>query len=428
MGSQSSYNFYLTKSLSNQFVDKDFKTMNKKSITFSQISCVADVWMYIENHFIPSIFWEYTYDNENMKDENAMNVIYDNRVLGVPRLRQVRVRNDSCKVHNYFRSNFTSCYGTYKPSHTDKADFGPGGSTAWMYSSTKETKSMSYRGRMSTYEGDGFYVDLLRERNGTLKIIKHLQENKWIRRGTRAVFIEVTIYNTNTDLYAVCKFIFEFPPVGGVISNADIYSMKLLRFSKKWDIFVWICELASYVFVSYYLLEEVREIIYFKWRYLLKFWNCIDLAIVASALAAGAWSVMEFIQVPLTMEELRENPDQYANVDHLASMFTSKNHLYAMLLFFVFMKVFKYLNFNRVMGQLSNTLKQNMFLAIISDTYTNVRTEIATGPDEMQMSEYLRDKFYRLLRKVGIKTHFVAEAVKDENSAAVERITELLKK
>nr|CAH7754804.1 unnamed protein product [Callosobruchus chinensis] len=57
--------------------------------------------------------------------------------------------------------------------------------------------------------------------------------------------------------------------------------MKLLRFSKKWDIFVWICELASYVFVSYYLLEEVREIIYFKWRYLLKFWNCIDLAIVA---------------------------------------------------------------------------------------------------------------------------------------------------
>nr|CAH7754801.1 unnamed protein product [Callosobruchus chinensis] len=218
---------------------------------------------------------------------------------------------------------------------------------------------------------------------------------------------------------------------------------------------------------------------------------------------------MEFIQVPLTMEELRENPDQYANVDHLASMFTSKNHLYAMLLFFVFMKVFKYLNFNRVMGQLSNTLKQcakdvvyftllfvivfsayselgymlfggavedfsnigsamftllrttlgdfqyeeieradkvlapiyflsfiylvffvllNMFLAIISDTYTNVRTEIATGPDEMQMSEYLRDKFYRLLRKVGIKTHFVAEAVKDENSAAVERITELLKK
>nr|CAH7754806.1 unnamed protein product [Callosobruchus chinensis] len=79
-----------------------------------------------------------------------------------------------------------------------------------MYSSTKETKSMSYRGRMSTYEGDGFYVDLLRERNGTLKIIKHLQENKWIRRGTRAVFIEVTIYNTNTDLYAGKFYYFYF--------------------------------------------------------------------------------------------------------------------------------------------------------------------------------------------------------------------------
>nr|CAI5864214.1 unnamed protein product [Callosobruchus analis] len=57
--------------------------------------------------------------------------------------------------------------------------------------------------------------------------------------------------------------------------------MKLLRLSKKWDIFVLICELTSYIFVFFYLLEEVREIIYFKWRYLLKFWNCIDLAIVA---------------------------------------------------------------------------------------------------------------------------------------------------
>ncbi|VEN45620.1 unnamed protein product [Callosobruchus maculatus] len=190
-------------------------------------------------------------------------------------------------------------------------------------------------------------------------------------------------------------------------------------------------------------------------------------------------------------------------------MFYSKNHLYAMLLFFVFMKAFKYLNFNRVMGQLSNTLKKcakdmmyftlifvivfcayselgymlfgnvvedfssiglamftllrttlgdfqydeieradkvlapmyflsfiylvffvllNMFLAIISDTYTNIRTEIATGPDELQMSEYLRDKFYRLLRKLKIKNFFDNEDVKDENSAAVEHVTQLLTK
>ncbi|VEN45618.1 unnamed protein product, partial [Callosobruchus maculatus] len=87
----------------------------------------------------------------------------------------------------------------YKHSHIDKTDFGPGGSTAWTYSSAKETKSLTYRGRMATYEGDGFYVDLLRDRNGTIKIIEDLQENNWIRRGTRVVFIEVTIYNTNTD-------------------------------------------------------------------------------------------------------------------------------------------------------------------------------------------------------------------------------------
>nr|CAI5850527.1 unnamed protein product [Callosobruchus analis] len=141
MGSQSSYNFYLTQSLSNQFLEKDFKTIYGRTITFTQISCAADVWKYIENHFIPSIFWEYTYDKEYMRDENAMNVIYDNRVLGVPRLRQVRVRNDSCTIHPYFRNNITSCYSTYKPSHVDKSDFGPGWPTAWTYSSEKKQKA-----------------------------------------------------------------------------------------------------------------------------------------------------------------------------------------------------------------------------------------------------------------------------------------------
>nr|CAI5850528.1 unnamed protein product [Callosobruchus analis] len=61
---------------------------------------------------------------------------------------------------------------------------------------------MPYGARLSTYGGDGFYVDLLRDRNGTIKIVEDLQKDNWIRKGTRIVFIELTIYNTNTDLYA----------------------------------------------------------------------------------------------------------------------------------------------------------------------------------------------------------------------------------
>lgn len=42
-----------------------------------------------------------------------------------------------------------------------------------------------------------------------------------------------------------------------------------------------------------------------------------------------------------------------------------------------------------------------MFLAIINDTYADVKTEIAITPDEMQMSEYLKNLLNRFLRKCG---------------------------
>lgn len=42
-----------------------------------------------------------------------------------------------------------------------------------------------------------------------------------------------------------------------------------------------------------------------------------------------------------------------------------------------------------------------MFLAIINDTYADVKTEIAITPDEMQMSEYLKGIVKDLLIKCG---------------------------
>nr|CAI5841358.1 unnamed protein product [Callosobruchus analis] len=203
MGSQSSYNYYLSKSLSVQFVEEDFNTINGFLITFVQIRSATDLWMYLENHFIPSIFWEYTYDREDREEyEREMNIMYVNRILGVPRIRQVKVRNDSCEVHDYFRRYFINCFDTYEYGKKDKDDFGPGQSTAWTYSSAKVTKSLRYWGQVSHYGGDGYYVDLLRNRSGTKQIIQDLKENMWIQRGTRAIFIDFTVYNANMNLFA----------------------------------------------------------------------------------------------------------------------------------------------------------------------------------------------------------------------------------
>lgn len=44
-----------------------------------------------------------------------------------------------------------------------------------------------------------------------------------------------------------------------------------------------------------------------------------------------------------------------------------------------------------------------MFLAIINDTYADVKIDIAIAPKEIEMSEYLMEKYRNFLKKLGCK-------------------------
>jgi hypothetical protein len=57
-------------------------------------------------------------------------VLVENQLLGLPRLRMLRVRNDSCDVHLDFRSLIDSCYNVYTVDSEDHSSFGPANSPA----------------------------------------------------------------------------------------------------------------------------------------------------------------------------------------------------------------------------------------------------------------------------------------------------------
>ena len=44
-------------------------------------------------------------------------------------------------------------------------------------------------------------------KSNSLDIIKELKENLWLDRGTRAVFIDFTVYNANINLFCVIRYV-----------------------------------------------------------------------------------------------------------------------------------------------------------------------------------------------------------------------------
>ena len=167
------------------------------------------------------------------------NILYENRMLGLPRIRQLRVHNDSCEVHPDFQSAIRFCYAKYTEDVEDRSNFGPGvrlrtSPSAWMYKNAEElkTSSMITQGNFGYYSGGGATQNFHSLKNETKMIIHELKEGLWINRATRAVFIDFTVYNANVNLFCVIKLIFEFPATGGIMPSSEFRTVKLIRWSR----------------------------------------------------------------------------------------------------------------------------------------------------------------------------------------------------
>ena len=51
--------------------------------------------------------------------------MYENRMLGLPRMRMLKVHNRSCTIHPDFINAIKVCYAPYKEEFEDKEDFLP---------------------------------------------------------------------------------------------------------------------------------------------------------------------------------------------------------------------------------------------------------------------------------------------------------------
>lgn len=76
---------------------------------------------------------------------------------------------------------------------------------SWIYTSEKDLNGSSHWGMIATYSGAGYYLDLSRTREETAAQVANLKKNVWLDRGTRAIFIDFSVYNANVNLFCVIR-------------------------------------------------------------------------------------------------------------------------------------------------------------------------------------------------------------------------------
>uniref|UniRef100_A0A672UCG0 Polycystin-2 n=1 Tax=Strigops habroptila TaxID=2489341 RepID=A0A672UCG0_STRHB len=438
---------------------------------------------FTEGPLLDGLYWEMWYNNKTMA-ENKSFIYYENLLLGVPRLRQLKVRNGSCSIPEDLKDEIKDCYDVYSVANEDTAPFGLRNGTAWTYTTEKDLNGSSHWGLIATYSGAGYYQDLSRNREVTAVQIASLKKNLWLDRGTRAAFIDFSVYNANINLFCIVRLLVEFPATGGLVTSWQFQPVRLIQYVSTFDFFMAACEMAFCLFVLYYMVEEILEIHIHRLHYFRSLWNCLDILIIVLSVAAIGISIYRTSTVDMLLKKLLEDQNSFPNFEPLAYWQMQFNNITAVTVFFVWIKLFKFVNFNRAMSQLSTTMSRcvkdvvgfaimffiiflayaqlaylvfgtqiddfstfqdciftqfriilgdfnfteveeanrilgpiyfttfvffmffillNMFLAIINDTYSEVKSDMAQQKAEMELSDLIRKGYNKAMIKLKLK-------------------------
>ncbi|XP_043407852.1 polycystic kidney disease 2-like 1 protein isoform X2 [Chelonia mydas] len=488
-GMTSTNAYYYTKVMSNLFLH----TPSDSGVSFQSIGSMAEFWGYAQGPLLDSLYWTKWYNNESLAHSTQSYIYYENLLLGVPRLRQLKVKNNSCVVHDNFKEDISGCYDVYSDDKEERVPFGLINGTAWRYHSEEELGGSSHWGRLTSYSGGGYYIDLKLTREESAEALQVLKEKLWLDRGTRVVFIDFSVYNANINLFCVLRLVVEFPATGGAIPSWQIRTVKLIRYVSTWDFFIVACEIIFCVFIFYYVVEEILELRIHRLQYFTSVWNILDVVVILLSIVAIVFHIFRTIEVNRLMGELLRHPDIYADFEFLAFWQTQYNNMNAVNLFFAWIKIFKYISFNKTMTQLSSTLARcakdilgfaimffivffayaqlgyllfgtqvenfstfikciftqfriilgdfdynaidnanrvlgpiyfvtyvffvffvllNMFLAIINDTYSEVKEELSNQKNELQLSDILKQGYHKTLMRLKLKKERISDVQK----------------
>lgn len=486
---QSSTVFDFSNVISSSFTGST--TSHEPYITFKDIVHMNDIWRFMRDIF-PSNFYS--------DGVSSSYIAVENRILGLSRLRQVRVKRDSCVVPEDFRQEIRFCYADWASSTEDTEAYGPYVSqnatndTAWYYRTDKQLKGNDHVGLMNEYGGGGYAVDLSSQKDETELLMNELFDNLWIDRGTRAIFFDFTVYNANINLFCQVRLVFELPATGGVVPSYLVRPVKLLRYVSLTDYLILACEVVFTLFLFYYAVEEVLEIRkhgkeYFK----MGIWSFVDVLLIFLGIMCLVFNLFRQVKVDEILESLLENDSQFFDFDFLCYWQIQFNNGLAGMVFLSWIKVFKYTSFNKTMSSLSLTLSRcamdvagfavmffivflayaqlgylvfgtqvhdfstfersiytlfriilgdfdfesleaanrvlgpifflsyvffvffvllNMFIAIINDTYGEIKAELANQKSDIELGSYLKKGYDKVLTKMNIKQNQIMDIQK----------------
>lgn len=163
--------------------------------------------------------------------------------------------------------------------------------------------------------------------------------------------------------------------MGGVITSDSLRSIDLLTLNTIEDKVLLSFEIICLLLVLFYTFEEIMDMVKERLSYITRFWNIIDISIIivsmhsrlivtltdttfSSQIAYAAFTFTIFRNhiISERLETFNNDPSKFINFDKLGHWQVLNKNFIGICAFLVWLKILKYLGFNKTMLQFSTTL------------------------------------------------------------------------
>eukprot|EP01043_Picozoa_sp_COSAG02_P000228 COSAG02_NODE_4_length_69935_cov_46.806590_36_plen_373_part_00 len=229
----------------------DESDVDAEGLVFDNIHTEKEWWDWMKGTFAAAIM------HEDIQPGRPDGTVLE--LLTGVQIRQIRVKQVPCGGE--IRTSTLRCFPTFAEGDEDTESFGPTNQWTWSPASSVVGYDHSVSGQFGVYESSGYIVPNASSTVEDLRAtLSRLEKANWIGPQTRAVVIDVNIWNPSQRLISAVKMQSEFTTVGRVLPYQVVKTFEY----KKWvdtTRAYWYWEMLFVVLVVIYSLEEAIELI-----------------------------------------------------------------------------------------------------------------------------------------------------------------------
>uniref|UniRef100_UPI00398F8683 polycystin-1-like protein 2 n=1 Tax=Pristiophorus japonicus TaxID=55135 RepID=UPI00398F8683 len=275
-GERNPHSFYLNKALNDSFTKK-----------FNGSVTINDFFIWADEILLPNLYG----DHEGFVTDG------NSKLVGSPRIRQVRVKPAPCPVPTQLVDSIKECRAPYSYGDEDMSDFGIKKNlsvntdsswldSTWQYQSESQLNGYPVWGKLAVYRGGGFVANLGTENKTAASVIKYLKDNSWVDMYTRAIFVEFTVYNANVNLFCVVTLMQEMKAIGVFLGNVELEIVRLYQYVDQNYSTIIGAQIVFLLIVIYYMVMQGKLLKQKRLKYFWNKWNLIDMAIILCSWSA----------------------------------------------------------------------------------------------------------------------------------------------